>query len=173
MKLVKANNLTIVKPTHNEIQSLGGADKSMHMSRIGYVNLSINIHFPMKKGQYVCSFDKQFEIMNIEEDFILGAETFNVLFPNDHLNSIIASKSDITDYPSNVQWHDYTSANIAIIRDTTGSATDAIIDYDTISDEECNDEYDDININNSSASIATASSSSSSSSASSTTNNDA
>jgi hypothetical protein len=105
-RLVRDNKLEISPPQSGEVQYIGGADMAMQTPRIGTVSLRVSMHFPLARdrNRIVCTFDKKFEVMNLHEDFLLGTETFDTLFPNEALNTIIARKHDITDYPSNVEW---------------------------------------------------------------------
>ena len=106
MHVVEKEGLKITPIAPSDIQTLDGAEQSMSAQRIGTVKLRVSVHYPFARSprQLVCTFDKTFEVMNQQEDFLLGAETFNTLFPNSILNTLIAHRSVITDWPKNVKW---------------------------------------------------------------------
>ena len=105
-KIVERDRLHVTPPSARGIQTLGGADTSMSTARIGTVTLHITVHYPLEYGQPArsCTFDKTFEVMDLQEDMLLGAEVFSLLWPNILLNNYIAHKSEITDWPFNVIW---------------------------------------------------------------------
>ena len=96
---VDANHIHIHHPKLNEVKHLSLADKSVTVPRIGYVNIPVVVHFRggTPRTPYRCT--KQFEVLNMDYDFILGVDMLPHLFKNDEIMDHLMLPSRITTPP--------------------------------------------------------------------------
>ena len=100
-RLVDKYRLQIVPPAASEPSSLSGASSSMRVPRLGYVELPVQVHFPLDSKRQAISVDKKrFEVMEMGHDFIIGVEFLRLLFPRDELLAFAGPHSCITDDPT-------------------------------------------------------------------------
>lgn len=84
-KLVEKHNLHIFKPQAGETKYITLADSSKHVARVGFVVLSITVHFEGGKPREPVVCRKRFEVLNMSYDFILGVDIIPQLFPTDDI----------------------------------------------------------------------------------------
>lgn len=101
-KLVHAHNLTITPPVGPT--TLKGFGSSMATHRIGTVDLRVTVHLPLEVKSTI-TFDKQFEVTDMDNDFLIGRDVLPQLFPNDVALKYCNPHSPITDTPRNVDTH--------------------------------------------------------------------
>jgi hypothetical protein len=96
---VDANHLHVHRPKADEVKYLSLADKSMTVPRLGYVNIPVIIHFRggTPRAPYRCT--KQFEVLNMDYDFILGVDLLPMIFPRDEILDHLILPSRITTPP--------------------------------------------------------------------------
>jgi hypothetical protein len=105
-RLVTQFHLPVSAIPASEVRSLGGAATSMQVPRIGTVTLAVTAHYPSGNDNAAVSFTKKFEIMDTEEDVLLGMEMWPVLFPRStDVLACLGSPSSITSAPTQVRYH--------------------------------------------------------------------
>ena len=89
----------------NEDQGVAGVDKSMKVKRLGTVILPITVTYPLGGHDASVSFTKKFEVMDLDEDVLLGVETWMTLFPNFEGERCLIKPASITTPPSQIKYH--------------------------------------------------------------------
>ena len=99
LKLVKQHHIPIHLPHANEPQYLSMADRTKVVKRIGSVIIPISINFSggAYRAPYTCR--KQFEILDMDYDFILGVDILPQLFPFDDVMDYLLLPSRISSPP--------------------------------------------------------------------------
>jgi len=104
-RVVERYNLTITPvPTHED-QGVAGVDRSMKVKRIGTVILPVTVSYPLGAHDASVSFTKKFEVVDIDEDMLLGVEVWMTLFPNFEGERCLCKMASITTPPTQIKYH--------------------------------------------------------------------
>ena len=106
-EVAEASGKTIRPPPAGEPQELAGASRDFQgVKRIGYIYLVLTVHFPVHMHLSPVQFTKKCEVVNCEEDCVLGMDTLPTLFPDDLSLQTTKGFSPITKPPTNVVFLD-------------------------------------------------------------------
>ena len=94
-----ANRLHIHRPRADEVKYLSLADKSITVPRLGYVKLPVIVYFSGGKPRAPYRCTKQFEVLNMDYDFILGVDILPHIFQHDEIMDHLMLPSRITTPP--------------------------------------------------------------------------
>jgi hypothetical protein len=95
-KLARHHRLHIHKPVPGEPACITLADQSKSVVRVGWVRLPVVIHFHGGTPRPPVHCTKQFEVLNISYDFIIGVDLIPQLFPTDAIVDFLILPSIIT-----------------------------------------------------------------------------
>ena len=112
----------IKKPDKSEVQVLAGASRDFKgVKRIGYIYLTLTVHFPDQMKMGPITFRKKCEVVNCEDDIVLGMDTLPILFPNDLSLKTISGFSPITKLPTKVVFHDRKELSRTLVEVSIGN----------------------------------------------------
>ena len=99
LRLAKKHHLYISPIVDGEPMNLHLAEKSKIVPRIGSVRIPVTIHFSggAPRAPYSCR--KQFEVLDMHHDFLLGVDILPYLFPYDDVMDHLLLPSRITSPP--------------------------------------------------------------------------
>ena len=130
-KLADKYMLQIKPPAASEPTQLNGATSAMSVPRLGYVEIPVQVHFPLDSKRQAVSLDtKKFEVLEIKHDFILGIEVLRFLFPDDQLLAFAGPHSCITDAPSAASLQPALSTQVASFLHSCSSSAFVCDEYE-------------------------------------------
>jgi hypothetical protein len=98
-QLVLKHKIAIVAPSGPSM--LRGFGSSMAVKRHGTVDLRVCVHLPLNTPSTI-TFNKTFEVIDMDDDFLIGRDALPALFPNDAALRYSKPHSIITDTPRDI-----------------------------------------------------------------------